>query len=168
MQSRLRRKWVPQGLLVRFLLSSKELSSILLYISVPCGPLLMLIISAPQFSALFYSQQIGGVLLLSMRQQEVDGNSLCVLRLVCSPWISCQLGDTRIRFPDGTHTCSSAKPLFIPARSCSRDEPAYVLKALCPSQWLLYLTTCGSTTLETRSFSSVRGPFLVCGPFSCI
>lgn len=38
----------------------------------------MLMLSAPQFSAPFYGQQIGGVLLLSMRQEAVSGNSLCV------------------------------------------------------------------------------------------
>ena len=78
MQSRLRRKWVPQGLLARFLANSKEFSSILLYFSVPHGPLLMLMLSAPQFSAPFYGQQIGDVLLLSTRQEAVSGNSLCV------------------------------------------------------------------------------------------
>lgn len=77
MQSRLRSKWVPQGLLARFLLSSKEFSSILLYFSVPCGPLLMLMLSATHFSAP-YGQQTVGVLLLSMTQEEVSGNSLCV------------------------------------------------------------------------------------------
>lgn len=78
MQSRLRRKWVPHGLLARFLLSSKGLSSILLCFSVPHGPLLMLMLSTPLFSAPFYGQQIGHDLLLTMRQEAVAGNSLCV------------------------------------------------------------------------------------------
>lgn len=73
---------------------------------------------------------MGSVLLLFMRWQAVDGNSLCVLRLV---GISLDLLSTR-RYENPlarwhTHIIvPEQQPFFIPAPAWGRDEPpAYVL-----------------------------------------
>lgn len=86
-------------------------------------------LSATQFSAPFYGQQIGDVF-TTLREAGRSSwkYTVCPWSWFASLWFSRQPGDTRIHLPDGTHSLPQQQSreknviFSIPAPACSRDK----------------------------------------------